>query len=138
MVIQNISLPLPSDLVAILQTMALERDEAFEDLVRGMLDREVTRLRSTRASLRAQESRIARLRLLLAPDMRRARSWGDLQSALALYSVELRPGQRALTLHDRITGEPLCPSDALGFTYPELMRRFGGPLTDEPRTATAA
>jgi hypothetical protein len=134
----DVSLPLPSDLVATLHGLALDRDECFEDLVRGMLDREVMRLRSARASVRAREQQVARLQHLLAPDMLRAIGWADLQSRLALYGVELRPGAGALMLHDHITGERLCSSDALGFAYPALMRRLGGPLPDELCAVPAA
>ena len=138
MTCQDLTLRLPADLVGILRTMARERDEDFEDLVRGMLDREVTRLRSARASLRAQERRVARLRHLLAPDMLRATGWADLQAGLALYGVALRPGRGALMLHDRITGERLCTCEALGFGYPALMQRLGGPMPEEIGPGQAA
>ena len=134
----DVILPLPADLAATLHAMAQERGEAFEDLVRGMLDREVTRLKSTRASVQARESRVARLQHLLAPDMLRATGWADLQSRLALHGVELRRGRGSLILHDHITGEPLCSSEALGFGYPGLMRRLGGPLPDELCAVSAA
>ena len=135
---QSISLPLPSDLVATLQVMALERDEPFENLLRGMLDREVTRLQSARASARARDQRLARLQHLLAPDMLRATGWADLQAGLALYGVALRPGGGGLALHDHITGERLCSCEALGFGVPDLMRRFGGPFPDELCAVSAA
>ena len=133
-----ITLPLPADLIATLQGMALDRGEDFAVLVRGMLDREVMRLKSAHASVRARERRVARLQHLLAPDMLRATGWADLQSRLTLYGVELRRGRGALMLHDHITGERLCSSEALGFGYPGLMRRLGGPLPDELCAVPAA
>ena len=134
----DVILPLPADLAATLYAMALERGEAFEDLVRGMLDREVMRLKSARASVLAREGRMARLQHLLAPDMLRATGWADLQSRLALYGVELRQHGGALMLHDHITGERLCSSEALGFEYPRLMHRLGGPLPNELCAVPAA
>lgn len=138
MIFHDLTLPLPSDLVATLHGLALDRDEALEDLVRGMLDREVTRLKSARASVRARERRLARLQFLLAPDMVRATGWTDLQARLALYGVALRRAGGELMLHDHITGERLCSSAALGFGYPGLMRRLGGPLPDALCAAPAA
>jgi len=138
MTVQNVTLSLPSGLVGTLRMMALERDAALDDLVRGMLDREAMRLRSARAAVEAHEHRVSRLRHLLAPDMQRATDWADLQSRLALYGVELRGAGGGLMLHDHITGEGLCSSVALGFGYPELMRRFGGPMPEELCAVPAA
>jgi len=128
MIRQDVSLPLPSDLVATLHAMALERGEPFEDLVRGMLDREVTRLRSARTSAIAEQARVARLQRLLAPEMARATGWADLQARLALYGVALKPARKGVMLHDHITGERLCSSAALGFGARELAARFGGEM----------
>lgn len=138
MTIDDLTLPLPSDLVATLRALARERGEAFEDLVRGMLDREVMRLRSARASVLAEERRVHRLTHLLAPDLMRATGWADLQARLALYGVELRAGRAGLMLHDHITGEGLCSVEALGVGPAALMRRFGGPLPEELCAVPAA
>ncbi len=133
----TITLSLPSDLVGTLHMLALEREESFDDLARGMLDREVTRMRSLRASVEARDYRVARLRQLLAPDMMRARSWSDLQSRLALYGVELIDVSGGLMLHDLITGDRLCTSAALGFGAHELAQRFGGGLAAASQTHAA-
>lgn len=134
MIRHDISLPLPSDLVATLHAMALERDEGFEDLVRGMLDREISRMRSARASAIAEHARVARLQRLLAPEMARATGWTDMQARLALYGVALRPSRKGVMLHDHITGERLCSSAALGFGARELAARFGGELPEAQQT----
>ena len=138
MTFENVTLSLPSDLLGSLQRMALDRAEPVDDLLRGMLDREVMRRCSLRASMDAGEIKVARYQTLLAPEMQRATNWTDLQLRLALYGVELHSGSGGLVLHDLITGEPLCSSAALGFGDQELMRRFGGPLPDGLCTASAA
>jgi hypothetical protein len=127
---QDMTLPLPSDLIATLRRLASDRDEPFERLVRSMLDREVMRLRSAQASQRMRAERLARFHLLLAPVIEAARGWGDLQSRLALFGFELRPEGHAIALFDRATGEWLCRGADLGIAYPLLTRRFAGPLPD--------
>ncbi|MCB1359115.1 MAG: hypothetical protein KDK53_22315, partial [Maritimibacter sp.] len=122
------TLSLPTELVGLLHMVAEDRDETVDRLVRGILDREAMRLKRDHDTREAREHRIARLRLLLAPDMRRATGWAELQARLALYGVELRDGAAGLMLHDLITGEALCPSAALGFGARDLAARFGGPL----------
>ena len=138
MTYENVTLSLPSGLVGTLHAMALERDAALDDLVRGMLDREAMRLRSARAAVDARENRVSRLRHLLAPDMLRASDWADLQSRLALYGVELRDEGGGLMLHDLITRERLCASADLGFGSGDLTRRFGEALPEGPRVVSAA
>lgn len=131
----TLTLTLPCDLVTTLEALAQERGESLDHLARRMLDREVMRMRSARASSEARKVRLARLRNLLAPDMERATGWNDLQSRLALYGVELRSTGGGVMLHDLITGEGLCPSAALGFDGRDLARRFGTAL---PGVAAAA
>ena len=128
MTYETMTLSLPTELVGLLHMVAEDRDETVDRLVRGILDREAMRLKRDHDTREAREHRIARLRLLLAPDMRRATGWAELQARLALYGVELRDGAAGLMLHDLITGEALCPSAALGFGARDLAARFGGPL----------
>lgn len=135
MTYEDVTLSLPTDLVGRLHMMARDRDESVDALVRGMLDREATRLRTSRATMEARENRAARLRQLLAPDIGRANGWDDLQSRLALYGVQLKDAAGGLMLHDLITREPLCSSAALGFASPDLVQRFGGPMAQEPTAA---
>lgn len=125
---QNHPFTLPSDLIAALHRLARERDEEFDHLVRGMLDREVMRLRSAQASLQMRNDRLARLTGLLGPVIDAATGWRDLQARLALFGYELRLSHHTLALYDRATGEWLCRGADLGIAYPLLVRRFGGPL----------
>lgn len=122
------TMTLPPHLISALQRLAQDRNVSFDRLVRGMLDREVMRLRSAEASRRRQANRLARLQNLLSPVIESARDWHDLLAQLALIGFELRPEGRAIALHDRATGEWLCRGADLGIAYPLLMRRFGGPL----------
>ena len=138
MTYETMTLSLPTELVGLLQLMAVDRDEPVDRLVRSMLDREAARLKHDHDTREAREHRIARLRLLLTPDMRRATGWAELQARLALYGVELRDGAAGLTLHDLITGEALCPSAALGFGARDLAARFGGSLPDRLDATRAA
>ena len=138
MTYETMTLSLPTELVGLLQLMAVDRDAPVDRLVRGMLDREAARLKRDHDTREAREHRIARLRLLLTPDMRRATGWAELQARLALYGVELRDGAAGLALHDLITGEPLCPSAALGFGARDLAARFGGSLPDRLDATRAA
>lgn len=130
MMTQNLSLP--PHLVATLHQLAQDRDVSFDHLVRGMLDREVMRLRSADASQRMRVQRLARLQQLLAPVFDAARTWEDLQARLALIGFELRPDRHAITLHDRATGEWICRGTDLGIAYPLLVRRFGTTLPTQP------
>ena len=125
---QDLTLPLPSDLVAALRQLARDREEGFDHLVRGMLDREIMRLCSAQASRKMRNDRLARLSGLLGPVIADATGWRDLQARFALFGFELRLSHHALALYDRATDEWLCRGADLGIAYPLLVRRFGGPL----------
>ena len=133
MMMHDMTLPLPAHLLSALRQLARDRDESFDRLVRGMLDREMMRLRTAQASQRVRADRLARLRELLAPVIDAAQGWRDLQARLALFGFELRPEGHTIALHDRATGEWLCRGADLGIAYPLLVRRLGGPLpTTDP------
>lgn len=127
---QDITLPLPTHLIAVLRGLAGDRGVTLDRLMRAMLDREVMRLRSAQASQRMRTERFTRLRALLAPVIDSALGWGDLQARLALFGFELRPVGQTIALFDRETRERLCRGADLGIAYPLLMRRFGGPLPE--------
>lgn len=124
----NQTMTLPPHLFAELDKLARDRNVSFDRLVRGMLDREVMRLRSVEASQRIRANRLARLHNLLSPVIESARDWSDLLAQFALIGYELCPEGHGIALHDRATGERLCRGADLGIAYPLLMRRFGGPL----------
>lgn len=131
----DVTLRLPAHLADALRRLARERGDDFDTLARGMLDREVMRLRSAQASQRMRNERLARLTGLLAPVIEAAPDWNFLQAHLALFGYELRPEGASIALHDRDTGEWLCRGADLGIAYPLLVRRFGKPL---PESGTAA
>lgn len=135
---QTITLPLPTPLLAALRSLAGDRQDTLDRLVRGMLDREVMRLRSAQAGQRLRAERISRLRSLLAPVIAAAAGWADLQARLALFGFELRPDGQTIALHDRATGEWQCRGSDLGLAYPLLARRFGGPLAEIIANANTA
>ncbi|OIP84832.1 MAG: hypothetical protein AUK37_05240 [Rhodobacterales bacterium CG2_30_65_12] len=128
---QTITLPLPTPLLAALRSLADDREDTLDRLVRGRLDREVMRLRSAQAGQRLRAERIARLRSLLAPVIAAAAGWADLQARLALFGFELRPAGGGLTLHDA-GGARLCKSSELWFACSRLVRNFGAPMPGHP------
>jgi len=135
MMMHDMTLTLPAHLTDALRRLARERGDEFDALVRGMLDREVMRLRSAQASQRMRRERLARLHGLLTPVIEAARDWSFLQAHLALFGYELRPEGASIALYDRATGEWLCRGADLGIAYPLLVRRFGGPLAPPSITA---
>lgn len=133
----TLSLTLPSHLVGALQNLAQEHGDALDTLARGMLEREVMHLKSTRVTRRALSARHARLRDLLAPEIAAAPSWGVLQSRLALYGVTLKGSADLPMLHDLITGEWLCPLSSLGVETTALSERIGAPFPAAQATSAA-
>jgi len=57
-----------------------------------------------------------------------AQTWDDLQSRLTARGYRLREAGGGLALVTHPGGRRLCKASELGFSYSDLMRRFGRPF----------
>jgi len=130
MELHDVTLRLPREAISGLRALAAERDVTPGQVVRDLLQREMSRGAAKRPN-RADEQLVARLQRLLAPTMAEAISWADLHARLAAHGCELRPAGGGLTLHDS-QGTRLCKSSELGFAYSRLVRRFAAAMPGHP------
>jgi len=103
------------------------------------IEAEIARARApVRIPVRAQERLLAPLRALLARDLAVAQTWDDLQSRLIAKGYRLREAGGGLALVTHPGGRRLCKASELGFSYSDLMRRFGRPFPGHAHHKLAA
>lgn len=122
----------PRDLAA-LHDLAAAQDRSIDQIIRGLIAREIKRADNVKSRQGADVRRVARLRRLLAPTMAEAAGWRDLQDRLRAAGFELRPAGGGLALHRLTTGDRLCKSSEIGFAYSRFVKRFGAPMPGHPR-----
>ncbi len=71
------------------------------------------------------EALLGPLRALLAVDLAKADGWDDLQERLARHGYTFRERGGGLALYCLNTAARLCKASDLGWSYADLMRRFG-------------
>ena len=98
-------------------------------IVRDALSAEIRRSsRNATTPNRAEEQLLAPLRVLLATDFARARTWQDLIKRLQGQGYALREAGGGLALHSHPEGVRMCKASELGHAYASLMRRFRAPF----------
>jgi len=125
-------------LVAILKLAAADGIDPQGVILRA-IDAEIVRRRGpARTPVRAEERLLAPLRALLARDLAVAQRWGELQSRLAAKGYRLREAGGGLALATHPGGRRMCKASELGFSYSDLMRRFGRPFPGHSQRKLAA
>ncbi|MBY4894188.1 hypothetical protein KUL25_15630 [Rhodobacteraceae bacterium N5(2021)] len=81
-----------------------------------------------RADEGGQAPLLGRLRALLAVDLSVAHGWTDLQERLAAHGYTFRERGGGLALYCTATAARTCKASDLGWSYADLMRRFGAPF----------
>lgn len=123
-----VTIKLPHAMRLELQRMARADDVSPGQLVRALVNREISRRNRARPPVRADERLVAPLRARLAPDLAGASGWEDLSERLRGHGFELREAGGGLALYEWPSGARVCKASELGFSYGRLMRRFGAPL----------
>lgn len=117
--------------------IARDRDITLGQLIRDLLNAEISRHKNARPPNRADEQLVAPLRARLAPLISASRSWKMLEDNLASLGFEFRPAGGGLALYRISDGERLCKASELGFGYSRLVERFGEALPGHAHTWVA-
>lgn len=111
---------------------AKERDITLGQLIRNLLRDEISRHRSARPPVRADERLVAPLRACPANHLAEANCWQNLDRRLKAKGYLLRATGGGLALHSWPQDHRLCKASELGFSYARLMRRFHAPFPEHP------
>lgn len=134
MELESVTLKLPRDLLSGAQRVATARDVTIGHMVRQLLKREVERQLSEGRKSGTDVRLLAALSALLAQDMAEARDWGDLAERLRPHGYELRPAGGGVVLYKSSCGTRVCKGSELGFSYGDLVKRFGVPMPSHPHS----
>lgn len=126
---RDVTLRLSEPMIASALRLAQARDATLGQVVRDALSAEIRRCsRNATTSNRAEEQLLAPLRVLLASEFARAKSWQDLKNRLQIQGYALREAGGGLALHSHPEGVRMCKASELGHAYVSLIRRFGAPF----------
>jgi len=131
---ESVTLRLPRDLLSGAQRVATARDVSVGHLVRPLLQREVDRQMTNGRGEDADVRLLAALQALLAQDMAQARDWDDLAERLRMHGYEIRPSGGGVVLFKSSCNTRVCKGSEIGFSYGMLVKRFGGPMPQRPKS----
>jgi hypothetical protein len=92
---------------------------------------------TSHAVVEPRQTLLAPIRALLAADLSRAEGWDDLQTRLAVHGYIFRERGGGLALYCTRTAAHTCKASELGWSYADLMRRFGAPFPGHSHTKLA-
>jgi len=129
-----VSVQLPADLMIAVHDLATEREYTISEVLEDMVSEHLARKTgSKKRPPPANEKLIFALQKLLFRDMAEAKSWEDLDRRMRKHGYFLRISWGGLTLHTETSGQKLCQTHHLGFSYGTFIRRFGPGKPKDPR-----
>ena len=129
-----VSIELPSDLLLAIHDLATEQEGTIGSVVENLLIANMEIRRDRRPKADATDKRfIFALQKLLFRDMAEAKNWGDLDARLRRHGYFMRISWGGLSLHTETSGQKLCNTHELGFSYGTFIRRFGPGKPKDPR-----
>ncbi|SFJ78707.1 ribbon-helix-helix domain-containing protein [Jannaschia pohangensis] len=132
---RDVTIRMPLEMAAAIERLAQRFDVTPGQVVRRAVCEELKRRsKPPKTPNRADEGLVASLQSLLAPDMAEARSWPDLEARLSRRGYRLSAAGGGCALFTT-TGRRLCKGSELGFTYRQLVRRFGAAMPGHPHGA---
>lgn len=132
--IRPVTVQLPSDLLLAVHDLATEQEGTVAKIVEGALREHLaTRKGAFKPHSKADERLVFALQKLLFRDMAEASSWADLDSRLGSHGYFLKISLGGMSLHTETSGQRLCNSADLGFSYATFLRRFGPGRPGNPR-----
>lgn len=134
MVTRDVSIRMPMEMAEAIQSLAVRQDVTPGQVVRLAVSRELQRFAKPKTPNRADEGLVASLQTLLAADIASATSWEGLDQTLSLKGYRLMAAGGGCALFS-VTGKKLCKGSELGFTYRQLVRRFGRGMPGHPHGA---
>ncbi|MEO9649560.1 MAG: hypothetical protein ABJ360_14220 [Roseobacter sp.] len=131
-----VTVQLPADLLRAVHDLATEREDTVEKLVENLIVEHLsTNSAVKKLSSSSPEKLIFALQKLLFRDMAEAKDWDDLGDRLRKHGYFLKISWGGLALHTETSGQKLCQTHDLGFSYGTFLRRFGPGKPKEPWAA---
>lgn len=131
---RTVSIQLPADLVLAVHDLATEQEGTVAKVVEDLLIAHlVTRKGAKKKAEIVDQRLIFALQKLLFRDMAEAENWQDLDERLRHHGYFLRIAWGGLSLHTETSGQKLCNTADLGFSYVTFLRRFGPGKPRDPR-----
>lgn len=129
-----VSVQLPSDLMIAVHDLATEQEHTISQVLGDLVAEHLERTRgSKRHPSPANEKLVFALQKLLFRDMADAADWDDLDQRMRKHGYFLRIAWGGLSLHTETSGQKLCQTHNLGFSYGTFVRRFGPGKPKDPR-----
>ncbi len=134
MTTRTVSIQLPAELALAVHDLATEREGTVAKLVEEVLSAHLAAHTSQKKKADIVDPRLVfALQKLLFRDMAEAKSWVDLDARLRSHGYFLRIAWGGLSLHTETSGQKLCNTADLGFSYVTFLRRFGPGKPKDPR-----
>lgn len=129
--LESVTLKLPRELLSGAQRVATAREVTIGHMVRQLLKREVDRQLSSKDSGVVGEGLISAVQALLARDMADASGWDDMAERLRPHGYALGPCDGGVALIKSSCGTRVCRGSELGFSYANLVKRFGSQMPQQ-------
>ncbi|WP_300056978.1 hypothetical protein [uncultured Roseobacter sp.] len=130
---RTVSIQLPADLALAVHDLATEREGTVAKIVEEVLVAHLAAHKSTKKKSEIVDQRLVfALQKLLFRDMAEAESWDDLDERLRRHGYFMRIAWGGLSLHTETSGQKLCNTSDLGFSYVTFLRRFGPGKPKDP------
>ncbi|WP_299401146.1 hypothetical protein [uncultured Roseobacter sp.] len=131
---RTVTIQLPSDLMLAVHDMATEQEGTVGKIVEDVLVAHVAAHKGNQRTPQITDERlIFALQKLLFRDMADATDWADLDERLRRHGYFLKIAWGGLSLHTETSGQKLCNTADLGFSYVTFLRRFGPGKPKNPR-----
>ncbi len=131
---RSVTVQLPADLVMAVHDLATEQEDTIARLVESLV---VDHLHSKKGAQQrpppVSERLVFALQKLLFRDMAEATGWEDLDRRMRRHGYYLKIAWGGLSLHTETSGQKLCHTHDLGFSYGTFVRRFGPGKPKGPR-----
>ncbi|WP_299780230.1 hypothetical protein [uncultured Roseobacter sp.] len=132
---RTVSIQLPADLALAVHDLATEQEGTVAKIVEDVLVAHLAAHKSSKKKSEIVDPRlIFALQKLLFRDMAEAENWDDLDVRMRRHGYFMRIAWGGLSLHTETSGQKLCNTADLGFSYVTFLRRFGPGKPKDPRT----
>ncbi|MFK7878663.1 hypothetical protein [Roseobacter sp.] len=131
---RTVTIQLPADLMLAVHDLATEREGTVGKIIEDLLVTHLAAQNGSKKKTEAADQRLVfALQNLLFRDMAEASGWDDLDARLRRHGYYLKIAWGGLSLHTETSGQWLCNSSDLGFSYLTFLRRFGPGKPKGPR-----
>ncbi|MFK7745708.1 MAG: hypothetical protein AB8B47_11685 [Roseobacter sp.] len=129
-----VTVQLPSDLILAVHDLATEQEGTVAKVVEDLVTEHLAHKKGAKPKTQASNDRLVfALQNLLFRDMAEANSWDDLDCRMRKHGYFMKIAWGGLSLHTETSGQKLCNTHDLGFSYGTFVRRFGPGKPKDPR-----